>query len=131
MIRTLAALTLATGLSFSSLANAQECPFEQECPLGIEEGPRTIAVAQQDDELAKEIREVEEQLGKLLIVDGSGKLSLRPEVRESLPVPPERVEIMLATFVEVGQDGKIRIRNPEAVRPYLPMIRQFLDQGGL
>ncbi len=115
---------LAGSLAVAPAASAQDGSC---CPEGEPAGPWQ----QIDDGADAEIREVEQSLNEILLVDETGRIMLREEFKEGLPFPPQRLEMMLATFVELGEDGKIRLRNPDAIRPYLPMIRGFLSQGGL
>lgn len=126
-MKTSVAAALLAGLILPQAASAQECP-----PAGCAQGEQVGATPwlEVDDE-ADEIRELEAHLNEILLVDESGKISLRAEFREGLPFPAQRLEMMLATFVELGEDGKVRLRNPEMIRPYLPMIRGFFSQGGL
>ena len=124
------ALALSAGLSLTSLAHAQDCPPTPECPCPSEaraDGAPTLAIA--DD--AEEMRQLEAQLNEILLVDETGRITLREEFKTSLPFPAERLEMMLASFTELGDDGRIRLKNPDMIRPYLPMIRGFLSQGGL
>src|SRR5690606_31818327 len=80
-------------------------------PLG---GSASGPVIQIDDDGtdAQVIRDLEARLNEVLVVEESGRIVLREEFRDSLPLPADRVQMMLASFVELGPDGKIRIRNP-------------------
>ncbi|MBX3467956.1 MAG: hypothetical protein KF878_13875 [Planctomycetes bacterium] len=88
-------------------------------------------VFQIEDTDAEAIRELEERLNEVLIVEESGRIVLREEFKSGLPFPPDRVQMMLGSFVELGPDGKIKVRNPDTVKPYLPMIKRFLDPQGM
>ncbi|MCA8926232.1 MAG: hypothetical protein KDD82_30775 [Planctomycetes bacterium] len=79
-----------------------------------------------DDEEDQQIREVEEALAEVLVLDESGQVVMRAEMQEVLPegVPIERINMMLGTFIEVDDDGKFRLT--ESARPYLPMLKNFL-----
>ena len=85
--------------------------------------PRAFLI--EDDE-EKQIREIEEALGEILVLDESGMPVMREEMQEILPegVPLDRINMMLGTFVEVDDDGKFRLT--ESARPYLPMLKNFL-----
>ncbi len=124
-MKTSLAAALLAGLILPQAASAQECP-----PTGCGEQVGATPWLEVDDE-ADEIRELEAHLNEILLVDESGKITLRDEYREGLPFPAQRLEMMLSTFVELGEDGKLRLRNPDMIRPYLPMIRGFFAQGGL
>ncbi|MCW8137549.1 MAG: hypothetical protein KIT58_01440 [Planctomycetota bacterium] len=88
-------------------------------------------VFQVEDTDAEAIRELEERLNEVLVVEESGRIVLREEFKSGLPFPPDRVQMMLGSFVELGPDGKIKVRNPDTVKPYLPMIQRFLDPQGM
>lgn len=96
-------------------------------PLGRAADP-VIQIDDEDDSTdAAVIRELEARLNEVLIVEESGRIVLREEFKEGLPFPADRVQMMLASFVELGPDGKIKLRNPAQVKPYLPMIQRFLS----
>lgn len=121
LVRGAAAIALAFTLQApAALADDGCCG-----PLGETPGP----VVQIDDDStdAAVIRELEARLNEVLIVEESGRIVLREEFRDSLPMPADRVQMMLASFVELGPDGKIKVRNPEQIKPYLPMIQRFLS----
>lgn len=117
--------------SMGGVAQAQGCPGScEEAPAKAAlsapvQGPVQIA----DDE--QEIKELEERLNEILVVEEDGSIVLREEFKGTIPFPPERLERMLNAFVELDEKGKVRIKNPEMIRPYLPMMRRFLSQGGL
>lgn len=101
------------------------------CAQGV--APQEVFVQDGEQSEAEIIEELEEQLNQLLVVDDAGRIVIREELRDSLPdgMPAERLQAMLSTFVQVGDEGRLEIRNPDQIRPYLPMIRRFLSQGGL
>ncbi|RMG17824.1 MAG: hypothetical protein D6731_03335 [Planctomycetota bacterium] len=119
MTRRLAYLTLASLLAAPAVAGGSASPEVRPLPL------RSVA----DDDEEKQFAEVEALLNEVLLVDETGRIVLRKEFREALPFPAERVEGMLGAFVELGEDGRMKIKDREAVRPYLPMIRGFLGNG--
>ncbi|HBP21966.1 MAG TPA: hypothetical protein DEA08_29805 [Planctomycetes bacterium] len=97
-------------------------PVKDSAPV---QGPVQIA----DDE--QEIKELEQRLNEILVVEEDGSIVLREEFKGTIPFPPERLERMLNAFIELDDKGKIKIKNPDMIRPYLPMMRRFLSQGGL
>lgn len=94
-----------------------------------ERGP--LGGALEIDDVAKQLEELERRLGEVLVVDENGRIVLRDEFAESLPFPKDRVQAMLAQFVELDGKGKIRLKDPEQVRPYLPMIQRFLSDDAM
>ena len=112
------ALTLGLTLGFAPLAMAD----------GDLQGP----VLQIDDD-EQAIIEAEQQLEHMLLVDESGQIVLREEFKALLPedVPAARIQLMLGSLVELDPQGNFRFRNREMIRPYLPMLKNFLDQGGI
>ena len=83
-----------------------------------------------DADFQKQVKEVEKGLNELLNVDEDKKVHVKKEFAEGLPMPAQQVERMLQMSVKVGDDGKIRLRNPEQIRPFLPQIQAFLKSGG-
>jgi hypothetical protein len=97
-----------------------------------QEGTYSVVQTDDDDEaFAKQVTEVELGLNQLLLVDEDKKVHVRKEFQESLPMPPAQVERMLQMAVKVGDDGKIHLRNPEQIRPFLPQIQAFMKNGNL
>ena len=41
------------------------------------------------------------------------------------------MERMLQLMVKVGDDGKLHIRNPEQIKPFMPQIEGFFKNGGV
>ncbi|MEZ6183792.1 MAG: hypothetical protein R3F62_02150 [Planctomycetota bacterium] len=105
-----AAVALGAWVGTASLSMAQEAP------------QRAFQIDDEEDQ----IRELEEALGEVLVLDESGRVVMRAEMQEILPegVPLERINMMLGTFIEVDDAGKFRLT--EAARPYLPMLKNFL-----
>ncbi len=121
LVRGAAAIALAFSLHApAALADDPCCG-----PLG--EADPVVQIQDDDSTDAAVIRELEARLNEVLIVEESGRIVLREEFKEGLPFPADRVQMMLASFVELGPDGKIKVRNPEQVKPYLPMIQRFLS----
>lgn len=84
-----------------------------------------------DEDIGPVIKEVEKGLNELFLVDESKQLRVRKDFREGLPLPAEQLERMISGFAGVGDDGKIHIKDPDQVRPYLPMMKNFLKRGGV
>src|SRR4051794_10639931 len=96
-------------------ANSQEGVYET-----------TLDDGDDDAKFDKQVKEVEKSLNEFLTVDEDKKVHIKKEFREGLPMPAEQVERMLQMSVKIGDDGKIRLRNPEQIRPFLPQIEGFL-----
>lgn len=126
-VRGAAAVALAFTLQApAALADDGCCgPLGPAGPAGSN-GP-VVQIDDDDSTDMQVIRELEARLNEVLIVEESGRIVLREEFKEGLPIPADRVQMMLGSFVELGPDGKIKIRNPEQVKPYLPMIQRFLS----
>lgn len=119
-----AAIALAFTLQApAALADDGCCgPLDEAAPAGP-----TLQIDDDDSTDAQVIRDLEARLNEVLIVEESGRIVLREEFRDALPVPAGQVQMFLGSLVELGPDGKIRIKNPEIVRPYLPQIQRFLS----
>jgi hypothetical protein len=124
---------LALALTFaSSVSRADDgcCPG---CAGAEDAAPASGPVVQVDDPKAAPgdddaaMKELESRLNEVLVVEENGRIVLKQEFAQALPFPPERVQAMLGSFVEVGPDGKLKLRNPEMIKPYLPMIKRFLS----
>src|SRR5438270_5216641 len=78
------------------------------------------ADGEKDEAFAKKVTEVEKGLNDFLLVDEDKKVHVRKEFAEGLPMPAPQLERMLQMLVKVGDDGKLRLRNPDQIRPFLP-----------
>src|SRR5262245_44622420 len=117
------ALTLVIALGNG--ARADDCPA---CPAGpATTDNTTIEIQDGEPDEATQIKELEVRLNEVLVVEESGRVVLREEYKNSLPFPAERVQQMLGQFCELGPDGKIRVKNVDAIRPYMPLIKRFLS----
>jgi hypothetical protein len=124
---TVGALALALSFGHGSVARADDgcCPGAAGASRAVGPGIEIQDGEGQDE--AATIRELEARLNEVLVVEESGRVVLREEFKAGLPFPADRVQAMLGSFVELGPDGKIKIRDVEMVRPYLPMIQRFLS----
>lgn len=118
-----AAMLFSLGLATAS--PAQDCPPTPECPCPGALGPTTHEIDDAED--AKALDELELRLQEILVVDENGVPVLRKEFAEGMPFPADRVQAMLGSFVELDAAGKIKLKDREAVKPYLPMIKRFLS----
>jgi len=138
MKKLLSALAIGLGLGLAPASAQEDCPPTPECPCPFGQaegadaeveplGPTVFAI--DDDE---QIDEIEDMLNDILVVDETGRIVMSAEAQALLPpnVPQERVQAMLGAFVELGDDGRIRFRDREQIKPYLPMLRNFLGQEG-
>src|SRR4051812_8544753 len=94
--------------------------------------PSQVLLPEEDDDanFDKLVAEVEKSLNELLLIDENKQLRVRKEMRDGLPMPAEQLEKMIGGFLHVNDKGKIEARDPEMIRPYLPMIKNFLGNGG-
>jgi hypothetical protein len=126
-ITTIAGLALAPFLMMSPARADDCCPQDAPRQAAGPRLPQGVHEAQDGEDEAQVIRELEGRLNEVLVVEENGRIVMREEFKAALPFPPERVEMMLGALVELGPDGKIKVKDPNTIRPYLPMIRRFLS----
>src|SRR6476659_7057823 len=85
----------------------------------------------EDADFAKRVKELEKGLNEFLTVDEDKKVHVKKEFQEGLPMPADQMERMLQMMVKVGDDGKLKVRNPDQLKPFMPQIEGFLKNGGL